>query len=277
MFLAPLHASGAPTAPAALSAADGAAYLQAQVARAERAWREGRMADFADAVDRTLSLVASLRKPEVPAIAVSRTAALLVEAGEVERALGLYRAAGADVARLLPPGAEAALWRRTEARLLQQPIAADGPPAAPGDLRKLARDLRASALAPDAARRWTRPSAEDRLRVEQALAQANDLDAETVLILAQLAGRSGPNFDADALTLLAQARDALQRRTVHQALRLRARRDRLERTEIQRVLAAAAAGRAAPTVCATRPTFASACATSTGDWPRRRRSSPATA
>ncbi|MGA0605546.1 CHAT domain-containing protein [Phenylobacterium sp. VNQ135] len=248
VFLAPLHAVAAPAAPAALNAEDGAAYLQAQVARAEGAWRDGRMADFADAVDRALSLVAALQNPEAApdaaAVAVSRTAALLVAAGEAERALGLYRAAGADVARLLPPGAEAELWRRTEARLLEQPI--EAAPAAPSDLRGLARDLRASALAPQAARRWSRPSAEDRLRVEQALAQADALDAETVFILAQLAGRSGANFDADALTLLAQAHDELQRRTIHQALRLRARRDRLERTEIQRVMARAAGRAGAP-------------------------------
>lgn len=257
MFLAPAHAALAARAPApqsAFSASDGAAYLRQQTARALRLWRDGDRAGALDAADRTLSLVASLENPEaapdVVAAAVSNTLSLLVEAGEAERAWGLHRAAGADVARLLP-AADRELWRRTEARLLQEGDEPGPPELAlpPGPerraaLHRLARQIRVSALAPGAARRWNRPSAADRRLVAALLAEAEALDPETVFVLVQLSGRSGPHFDADALTVLAQARDELQRRTIHQALRLRARRDRLERTEIQRVMAKAAAGAA---------------------------------
>ncbi|MFN3584264.1 CHAT domain-containing protein [Phenylobacterium sp.] len=262
VFLASPHftlAAAAPEPQAGLNASDGEAYLGGQVAAAERALGDGREADAIDAADRTLSLVASLRNPEaapqVVAVAVSRTLKVLVEAGEGERAWGLYRAAGADVARALPPGPEMELFRATEARLLQQGGELAGHPLAaalalpPGPERQtgllaLGRSIRASALAPGADRRWNRPEAADRMLVAAALSEVERADPETAFVLIQLAGRTGPTFDADALTVLAQARDELQRRTIHQALRLTARRDRLERTAIQRVMARAAAGKA---------------------------------
>ncbi len=305
MFLAPapVAAAAAPRPQGAFDAADGQAYLERQGAHALQLWREGDRAGALDGVDRVLSLVASLSNPEAApqatALAVSHMTFLLLEAGEVDRAFGLYRAAGTHVARLLPAGLETGLWRLAEARLLQlrgdragaetaaaaalESLGPDGPGAVarqlqallaaersdldsarsvlaadpraavlvqpPGPerqaaLRRIAREIRDSALAPGAARRWNRPGPLDRLLVMAALAEIADLDPETGFVLAQLAGRTGASFDADALTVLAQASDELQRRTIHQALRLRARRDRLERIEVQRVLAAATAGTA---------------------------------
>ncbi len=91
---------------------------------------------------------------------------------------------------------------------------------------------------------WRRPSTVEQLLIALALTQAaggaNDPDTDFALF--QLAGRRGPSFDADALAVLGQAKDPIQRRVVHQALRLHARRDRLEREALQRT----AAGLAAP-------------------------------
>lgn len=85
---------------------------------------------------------------------------------------------------------------------------------------------------------WRRPDAIDRtivaLALTQAAAEQPDAD-ETVFALLQLAGRMGATSESDALTALSQAKDALQRRSIHQALRLRARRDRLERLELRKV------------------------------------------
>ncbi len=92
---------------------------------------------------------------------------------------------------------------------------------------------------------WRKPDALEQLLVQLTLAEAGGdgvLGVETTFDLMQIAGRSGHTFDADALAQLSQARDEMGRRTAHQALRLRARRDRLEREQIQKVLEAAAAG-----------------------------------
>ncbi len=80
---------------------------------------------------------------------------------------------------------------------------------------------------------WSRPGAIDRMLIGLALTEAERLDADDAFRLMQLAGRHGATGDADALSLLAQAGDTLQRREIHQALRLRARRDRFEREELQ--------------------------------------------
>lgn len=88
---------------------------------------------------------------------------------------------------------------------------------------------------------WSRPGAIDRMLIGFSLTQADNLDGETAFRLMQLAGRQGATTDADALTLLAQARDVMQRREIHQALRLRARRDRFEREELQKIVQRAAA------------------------------------
>lgn len=114
---------------------------------------------------------------------------------------------------------------------------------APGPARKaalmaLGRRLTAAVgKDPGAAGAWYRPEAADRVVLGLALAEAGGADPETAFALFQLAARDGPSFDADALTVLGQARSEPQRRAIHQALRLRARRDRLEREQVQAVVA----------------------------------------
>lgn len=108
--------------------------------------------------------------------------------------------------------------------------------------RQLAGMDRAGAL-PGA---WRRPGALERRAVGHALGEAAGLEPAVAFILFQVAARSGPSFDADALTALGRARDEAERRAVHQALRLRARRDRLERAQLQAITAQAGAPRGAP-------------------------------
>jgi len=109
-------------------------------------------------------------------------------------------------------------------------------------LQELGRRMRTVALRDDAAGRLDRIDTVSNLLVAMALGQADGgaarEDAEAAFALVQLMGRTGTSFDADALAALSQAKDELQRRTVQQALRLRARRDRLERERIQKVTAA---------------------------------------
>jgi CHAT domain-containing protein len=111
-------------------------------------------------------------------------------------------------------------------------------------LQDLVRRMRDYAVDEDKAGRLTRLSAIDRILLSLALTQADAAktagDRDAVFILFQLAPRNGASFDADALAALGQAQDELQRRAVHQALRLAARRDRLEREQIQRVAVAMA-------------------------------------
>lgn len=106
----------------------------------------------------------------------------------------------------------------------------------------LATRLQAAARREDAAGALGRLGAVDQILVGLALSQAQaartPAETDAVFTLFQLANRAGPTFDADALATLAQAKDELQRRTLHQALRLRARRDRLERQQVQKVTAA---------------------------------------
>ena len=84
---------------------------------------------------------------------------------------------------------------------------------------------------------WTRPGAIDQILIAIALtgSQASGVSADDNFALFQLAARSGPSFDADALAALGLAKTTLERRAIHQALRLRARRDRFEREHIQAV------------------------------------------
>lgn len=119
--------------------------------------------------------------------------------------------------------------------------------AAPGAeqrarLVELGRHLRDVGARADKAGALSRLDAIDQLLVALALSQAEaartPADADVVFTLFQLSGRTGASFDADALTALGQAKDELQRRTVHQALRLQARRDRLEREGVQKTTAA---------------------------------------
>jgi CHAT domain-containing protein len=82
---------------------------------------------------------------------------------------------------------------------------------------------------------WRRPGAVEQVLIAVALTQAGapKADPDINFALYQLAARSGRSFDADALTALAQAKTTLERRAIHQALRLRARRDRFEREQIE--------------------------------------------
>lgn len=85
---------------------------------------------------------------------------------------------------------------------------------------------------------WRRPNAIERAIIALALTQADSPKREadaTVFALMQLAARQSSTFDADAQTVLAQAQDGDQRRMVHMALRLKARRDRLERQDLDRL------------------------------------------
>lgn len=85
---------------------------------------------------------------------------------------------------------------------------------------------------------WRRPNAIEQTLISIALTQAGsrrkDAD-ETVFALMQMAARYGSTFDADAQTLLAQAADESERRSIHEALRIRARRDQLERRALRYV------------------------------------------
>jgi len=94
---------------------------------------------------------------------------------------------------------------------------------------------------------WYRSGAFDQLIFQLALTQSGAGkgagQAEVDFTLHQLASRRGQSFDADALTLLGQTRTEMQRRSVHQALRLRARRDGLEQAAIRQMAERAFAAR----------------------------------
>lgn len=349
---------------AGFDSSDGAAYLGQQMARARDELAAGRHREAVAALDRVLSLAASVNNPRAAPAALANTLSdavgLLLELGDVERAFGLERSAGASVDAILPAtSADGVLWRLREAQLLQQVgdapgalraldaalsanpgaeiagpaltlkaallairgdaagaqtvltghplaasftaprapmsgedvgyltvrvLAADGTGGAdPVALASLRRPLsgatdKATAqrvavyaaaaeviAAPqggaraDAARRlgaaivaaargadsagWRRPGLVEARLIGIALDDwPPGSDPATAFDLFQLAGRSGPHFDADALAVLSQAKDETQRRTAHQALRLTARRDRLVREQVQKILAGAAAG-----------------------------------
>ncbi len=111
----------------------------------------------------------------------------------------------------------------------------------PGDARDAAVSALRSRMAAwasglgQAPGRRTRANAVERALTAVALSPAGtagEPDAPSTFLLFQLAARAGRTFDADALAALSQAPDDLTRRAAHEALRLRARRDRLERTLI---------------------------------------------
>lgn len=108
-------------------------------------------------------------------------------------------------------------------------------------LAEFARQTRDEAVASVAATpgAWYRPSPIDKVLLALALsgADARGPDGGDLAFgLLQLSSRFGPSFDSDALTALGQAKTAGERETIHQALRLRAGRDRLERATIQAVV-----------------------------------------
>jgi CHAT domain-containing protein len=175
------------------------------------------------------AMTAALSKTPDPivAAALQRPLAFRPEPDEAE-AIKVYQAMGRALAS--PPG---------EARSAA--------------LREAAQHVRALARKPREAPfgAWYRSGAIDQGVLRLALAQAEALKgedgADIVFTLLQLVQRRGQTFDADALTVLGQARTALERRAVHQALRLRVRRDALERERI-----AAVVGRL-PTTASSRP------------------------
>jgi CHAT domain-containing protein len=238
--------AAAPAVAEAPDSADGAPYLGVQAQAADRLLAQGKPAEAMAHADRLLSLLASVTDPAADPAAVAGAAAdavrILLATGQVERAYGLYRAGGELIGRGLPPGGvEAAAWGLTERRLLEAmgdlPAAGDADAAPP---QVLAQRLRKAANAPAIAGAWRHPGADERRQIAQALSGRLP-DADLAFTLFQLAGRGGAAFDADAMTALSQARDPLTRRTIHEALRLRARRDRLERGAVQAVLQASAA------------------------------------
>lgn len=121
----------------------------------------------------------------------------------------------------------------------------------PGPLRaqalvQLGQRIKAYAAVPAAIPgAWFRPGPIAQLLTALALTQIETADPDDAFALIQVGNRIGPGFDADALTALGTAQGELQRRAVHEALRLRARRDRVERELIQQV--AERAGRQTPT------------------------------
>ena len=159
-------------------------------------------------------LVAALAQSPDPVVAdaLSRPLGFDGEAGVMSQAQA-YQAAGAALAAA--PGPE----RQTGLREAGRRIAAAAEQQGGGGFGG-----------------WSRPGAIDRMLIGLVLTEAERLDASDAFRLMQLASRHGATGDADALSLLAQAGDVLQRREIHQALRLRARRDRFEREELQKAV-----------------------------------------
>lgn len=86
---------------------------------------------------------------------------------------------------------------------------------------------------------WYRSTPLDSIVLALALsgAPADGKDGgDLAFALFQLGGRLGPTFDSDALTALAAARTEADRATIHQALRFRARRDKVERAALRSAL-----------------------------------------
>jgi CHAT domain-containing protein len=86
---------------------------------------------------------------------------------------------------------------------------------------------------------WYRSGTIDQLITALALEHTGTgalADADTAFRLFQLARRGNSSFDEDALTVLSRASSPESRRAIHEALRLRSRRDRLERQSIQDVV-----------------------------------------
>ncbi len=98
-------------------------YLRRALLAAEVRLGQGQRAEAGAAADRLLSMVAGLSNPEADRAGVARAAAgaiaVLVDAGQAERAYGLYRATAATLPEALPArSVDLAAHRLTEARLL---------------------------------------------------------------------------------------------------------------------------------------------------------------
>ncbi|CAN7535150.1 CHAT domain-containing protein [Phenylobacterium sp. LjRoot164] len=160
------------------------------------------------------ALVAAIeqRPDPVAAKALSQAAPYEGGAGANAEPAAIYRTAGRALA--LAPGAERQAGLTEAGRLIT------------------AAAKRAPALGVGASRR---PAAIEQILISFALSQAEQVGAEADEVnftLFQLAARTQASVDADSLVALSQAKEALQRRAIHQGLRLRARRDAYERSEL---------------------------------------------
>ena len=173
-------------------------------------------AEVAYLAARALLAAVEQRPDPVAAEALAEPLALGLPAAAADK-VEIWRAAGAALSR--PPGAGRQAGLLETARRIR--TAAERQPA--GGFGA-----------------WYRPGAVDHILLALALTQAESeaKDApETMFALMQLAGRRAASFDSDALSALSQADNELQRRAIHQALRLRARRNQLERAELHAVVA----------------------------------------
>lgn len=162
---------------------------------------------------RALTAAIEQRPDPVAAQALAQAAPYEASAGANAEPAAIYRTAGRALA--LEPSPERQVGLAQTGRLI------------------VAAAQRAPALGVGASRR---PAAIEQILISFALTQADTAEAdETTFTLFQLAGRIGANVDADALTALSQAKDTLQRRSIHQGLRLRARRDAFERGELAKL------------------------------------------
>lgn len=132
-------------------------------------------------------------------------------------------------------------------RLAGEALALPAGPAKNQSLVQLGARVRAMTATDALPGAWYRPGVFDRLLIGLSLIPAarQQSEPEAAFALIQLSARAGPGFDADAMTLLASARDAGQRRLAHGGLRGRAQRDRLEQSsivEMIRRVASASAG-----------------------------------
>lgn len=157
------------------------------------------------------------RKPDPIALAaLTATPADLETDPATRREVAVFRAFGRLM--LMPPGPERARVLAAFARQTRDQ-AVGAVSATPGA--------------------WYRPNPIGSVMIALALsgadAQGQD-GGDVAFALFQLASRVGPSFDADALTALGQAKTEAERQAVHQALRLRSRRDRIERSRIQAVI-----------------------------------------
>lgn len=168
--------------------------------------------------------------------------AALEDAGAQQDAMGLYlRVAASAMAGALDDAAVSALRRLPTddghvATLRTAGLAYAGEPAAILELRRRIQDLaRHQNGSTSRLGVFTNTLAKQALAGGEETLTAADQDA--LFAVLQLTSRTAAAQDAEALAALAKAETDLLRRTVHQALRLDARRDELERNALQKVSA----------------------------------------
>ena len=91
---------------------------------------------------------------------------------------------------------------------------------------------------------WYRPGSIDRIFMMLALlpdaGEPAGADLDTLFLAMQMMSRNSASFYADALAALGNASDEAERSNIHEALRIRARRDQKERAEIGAIVTRAA-------------------------------------